>query len=189
MTRKALVLSVLAFTAVQAATLSIDPSSLPANAGNPVDLNVDISSVSDLFAFQFDITFDPTVLSATSVTEGPFLASGGTTAFVPGAIDNVAGTITVTVDALIGMVPGVNGDGTLATLEFTALAPGTSAVSLSNIILLDSSFGTIDSSNLDGSVTVTATSVPEPGPAFTLLAGSLTLLALYVRRQRTIRRY
>jgi cohesin domain-containing protein len=186
MTPKLLVLSVLAFAAGQAATVSIDPSSLTVGVGSAFDLNVNISSVSDLFAFQFDIVFNPEVLSATSVSEGPFLLSGGTTAFVPGSIDNVGGEISVTADSLVGAVPGVSGDGVLATLHFAALAAGTSDISLSNIILLDSNLVTLDSTSADGSVTIGATTLPEPAPALTMLAGSLAILALFVRRQRKL---
>jgi len=191
MTRKILVLSVLALAAAQAATVSIEPSSLTVGVGSAFDLNVDISGVSDLFAFQFDVVFNPEVLSATSVIEGAFLPSGGTTAFVPGTIDNVGGEISVTADSLVGAVPGVSGDGVLATLHFAALATGTSDISLSNIILLDSNLGTIDSTSADGSVTISLTRSPEPRSALTLLAGSLALFALFVRRQRkvTLRRY
>jgi hypothetical protein len=119
------------------------------------------------------------------VSEGSFLPAGGTTAFVPGTIDNIGGEISVTADSLVGAVPGVSGDGVLATLHFASFATGTSDISLSNIILLDSNLGTIDSTSANGSVTIgEATTTPEPDSAFTLLAGSLALVALFVRRQR-----
>ena len=172
MTSKIIAICLLSLAAARADTLaavSIDPSSTPVIVGNPVNLNVDISNVSDLYAFQFDIGFDPTILSATNTTEGAFLPSGGATFFVAGTIDNVGGTITDTADTLIGAVPGVGGDGVLATLQFQAIGNGTSPITLLNIILLDSNLDEIAFTSTDGSVTVT----PEPRFMPVLLIGLL----------------
>jgi hypothetical protein len=178
---KVLVVSLLTLAATRAATISIQPASSTTNVGSAVNLNVNISNVSNLFAFQFDIGFNPSVLSASSVSEGPFLLSGGTTAFVPGTTDNLAGTISFTADSLVGAIPGVSGDGVLATLQLLPLAIGTSPMSLSNITLLDSNFNSIDFTSEDGSITVNASLTPEPSPALTLVAGLSILFAL--RRQ------
>ena len=70
-------------------TLSINPASSTVSAGNNVTLDVNISNITDLYAFQFDLSFDPGTVSAASIAEGAFLAGGGTTAFIPGIIDNV----------------------------------------------------------------------------------------------------
>jgi general secretion pathway protein D len=83
-----------------AAALSVNaPSSVA--VGDIFTVNADIASITDLYAFQFDLSFDPAVLAATSSTEGPFLPSGGATFFIPGAIDNLNGMVTATVDTLI----------------------------------------------------------------------------------------
>jgi hypothetical protein len=84
--------------------LSIAPSSSTVGAGSNVVLDVNIANVTDLFAFQFDFSFAPGTVSAASIVEGAFLAGGGTTAFIPGTIDNVGGTIAATADTLIGPV-------------------------------------------------------------------------------------
>ena len=175
MTYKVLAVSFLTLAAIPAATLSIQPSSSTISVGQTANVSVNISNVSDLFAFQFDIGFNPAVLSAASVSEGPFLPSGGTTTFVPGTIDNVGGLISFTADALNGAIPGVSGSGMLATLHFNAFAVGTSPITLENVTLLDSNFGSIDFTSTAGRINVV---VPEPGPALTLLTGLLTLLAL-----------
>ncbi len=185
---KALLASLVAFAAVQAATVSIDPSSTTVGVGNTFSLNVDIADVTDLYAFQFDVGFDPTLLAATSESEGPFLSSAGTTIFFPGTIDNVGGAISGTGDVLSGAISGASTSGTpglLATLQFTALAEGTSAISLSNIVLLDSSLNDISFTSMDGSVTVVPVgAVPEPRLILVLFAGFLILLAFHVRRRR-----
>ena len=77
-----------------AATVLVDPTSFNISPGQKFSLDVDVSNITDLYAFQFDLGFDPGLLSALSVTEGTFLPSGGSTFFLPGTIDNVGGTVT-----------------------------------------------------------------------------------------------
>jgi Cohesin domain len=143
-------------------TLSIQPVSSSIVAGSSETLDINIANVPDLFGFQFDVSFAPGVLSAVSITEGSFLLGGGSTFFLPGDIDNGAGTIASTADTLLGSVPGVNGSGTLAVLTLTGLAQGTSAISLSNVFLLDSSLDLIPSNILNANLKVTPTAV-TPG--------------------------
>lgn len=161
--------------------VSVQPSTSTIYPGDTFNLSVGISDVTDLFAFQFDIGFDPAILSAVSVTEGPFLPSGGSTFFVPGTIDNIAGSISFNADSLIGAISGVSGDGTLATLSFQALALGTSPVDLSNVILLDSTFSDISFNTANASVNV----VPEPATFILLGSGLLSGLALKKRFRKS----
>src|SRR5438874_12162466 len=84
--------------------LSLQPSAISVTSGSKFSLDLNIADVTALFAIQFDLGFAPGVLSATSITEGLFLPAGGTTFFIPGTIDNVAGAITATADTLIGAV-------------------------------------------------------------------------------------
>src|SRR5579872_3309794 len=116
-----IVCSLLIFSAFADPILSIQPPSTSVGAGSNFAVDVNISNVSDLFAFQFDIGFNPGILSATSITEGLFLPGGGTTFFIPGTIDNIGGTISSNADTLIGAISGVSGSGTLAIIDFTAL--------------------------------------------------------------------
>jgi len=162
--------------------LSIAPSPSTVGAGSNVVLDVNIANVTDLFAFQFDLSFAPGTVSAASIVEGAFLAGGGTTAFIPGTIDNVGGTIAATADTLIGPGPGVNGSGTLVVLTLTGLAPGTSSIDFSSVFLLDSNLTGINSSLQSGSVTVTSTAVPEPNTLVLLIAGMSFLASRFLRK-------
>jgi general secretion pathway protein D len=158
------------------AIVSIDPSSLNLPAGQTFSVDVSIPNVADLFAFQFDLGFDPTVLSATGITEGSFLSGGGATFFIPGTIDNTLGTISFTANTLLGNVPGVTGRGILAIANFAALASGTSPVNLSNVIVLDSNLSDIPFSTAGGSVTVaSSTAIPEPSSLLLFTSGLLSL--------------
>lgn len=161
-------------------TLSIDPPSQGANVGDSFSLDVSITEVTDLFAYQFDIAFDPAVLEAQSITEGSLLPTGGSTFFIPGTIDNIVGTISLTADSLIGAISGVTGSGLLANVTFTALMVGESPISPLNSILLDSNFSNIAlASQSGGSVTVQqGTAVPLPSSIVLLGAGLLGMLPL-----------
>lgn len=161
-----------AFPARGDSIISIQPSLSTPSVGSFFDVFVDISSVTDLYAFQFDISFNPAILSGTSVTEGAFLPAGGATFFIPGSIDNIGGSISFTADILLSAVSGVSGSGTLADLQFQALTMGTSPVNLSNIILLDSNLSDIPFNTSNGSVS----SVPEPSTILLLGSGLIGLV-------------
>jgi general secretion pathway protein D len=158
--------------------LRIAPPKKTVQPNEHFSLDIAIADVTDLLSFQFDLAFDPSVLSATSITEGPFLPSGGSTFFVPGTIDNTAGTLTFTADTLIGVIAGVAGSDILATASFQALALGTSPIMLSNVIVLDSTLADIATSTGDGTVHV----VPEPGTFVLLAPGLLGLLGYGLRK-------
>jgi len=186
--RKAVGLSMLLFASRMFANVfDVVPVTNP-SVGDTFAVNVNVDGVSDLYAYQLDLTYDPTLLSAVSVSEGPFLLGGGTTVFLPGTIDNVGGSVAGTADALIGAIPGVSGGGTLLTFEFAALAPGASALSFGNPLLVDSSLNdtTADSTFQDGSVTIGASAVPEPGTYVALCA--ILLLVTGVRKVHRARK-
>jgi|SRR5271166_5540059 len=160
-----------------AAVISVQPSALSVPVGQIFSLDIEVSGVSDLYAFQLDVDYTPSVLSAVGVTEGTFLPTAGATFFVPGTIDNVGGSISFIADTLIGAIAGVSGDGVLAEIEFMAVGPGSSPISISNEILLDSNLNVITDSIVGGSVTVNGSQVvPEPTSLSVLLAGIVVML-------------
>lgn len=162
--------------------LTIEPSLATIQTGDTLTLGVMVRDVTDLFAFQFDIGFDPGVLTATAITEGSFLSSAGFTFFVPGLIDNSTGTISFTANTILGPGPGVSGSGTLAWMDFTAIGAGASSVTLSNVLLLDANLSPIDFTTAIGTVAVAA--VPEPTGAFVLAALLVLSIAGHKRTRR-----
>jgi general secretion pathway protein D len=149
-------------------------------------VDVDIANVTDLYAYQFDLTFNPSVLSAVSSSEGPFLATGGSTFFIQGTNDNVGGTVSATADSLLTAINGVNGSGELAVFTFDAIGAGTSAIGIQNETLVDSNLNVIADTTTGGSVTVRSgtTRAPEIDAASATSALTLLLGGLLVLRGR-----
>lgn len=172
------------FPAANATVLSISPSNETVTVGDTFTLDINISGVTDLYAFQFDLGFDPLFLAALSIEESVFLSAGGPPLFIPGDIDNSDGTVDETMGSLQNDVPGVTGGGTLATITFRALMAGLSSVNLYNIILLDSNSADIAADNpSNGLVTIEArqTGVPAPSVLWLISAG---LAGLFLARRK-----
>jgi hypothetical protein len=175
----------------QTAILSVDPTTQTTSAGSVVTVDVDISNVSDLYGYQFDLTFNPSVLRAVSSSEGSFLPSGGSTFFISGANDNLHGTVSATADTLLTAINGVSGSGELAVFTFDAIGTGTSALDIQNETLLDSGLNTISDTTTAGSVTVSSGRVaaPEIDPARAISAFALLLGALAILRAPRARNF
>jgi general secretion pathway protein D len=157
-----LVALVLYVPQVLGSTVSLLPATTNAGIGQNVSMSLAVSDISDLYAFQFDLLFNPAVLQASSVSEGAFLQGGGSTLFDPGTINNTAGSISLVFDTLVGPVSGVNGSSQLASIQFTTLAAGQSTVELSNALFIDSALSTIDVDFTNAQVNVSEVIIPEP---------------------------
>jgi hypothetical protein len=168
------------------AVISIDPTVQTVSTGSVVTVDVDISNVSDLYGYQFDLGFNPSVLQAVSSSEGPFLASGGSTFFIPGTNDNLGGTVFTTADTLLSATNGVNGSGELAVFTFDAIAAGNSTFSIQNETLLNSGLNIISDLRKTGLVNVSSQTLaaPEIDPASSMAAMILLLGGLAVMRGR-----
>lgn len=164
--------------AAGALVFNIQPGASTVMTGQNFTLDVVVQGAVDLYGYQFDIGFDPVKLQATSVAEGAFLGTGGGTIFFPGTIDNTGGTITLIANILGTAVPGVNGNGTLARISFSAIGPGDSPVGIFNATALDSFGQGIALTSTGGTVTVAGTAIPEPSFAFALIFALGVLLVL-----------
>jgi hypothetical protein len=105
------------------------------NVGDTFTIDVNVANVSKLAGWEFQLFYRTEVVVATTVKEGPFLSSAGTTFFVPvgGGFNNnynaTHGRVYLA-DGILGDTPGVSGSGTLANITFQIIGPGSSALAL-----------------------------------------------------------
>jgi hypothetical protein len=106
--------------------------------GHVIDLNktftvsLYVHDVKNLWGWVVTLNWNPTILNFTNMTEGSFLDSVGSTLFLyptPGS-----GSLTQITDELLEDT-SVNGNGTLATINFKVLAYGQSNITLSDTLL------------------------------------------------------
>jgi hypothetical protein len=152
--------------------------------GGTFTIPISITGAIDVTSWQFDLAYNPNIVKATDVTEGPYMSAFGLTLFTAGVINNVTGLISLVADAYVDLPPNPSGSGVLANIEFTALAPGVSPLAFANIFVndLDSRFQATN-----GQVTVTAKAVPEPMTLTLLGLGLGTALRVRARRGRARR--
>ncbi|MGA6826183.1 cohesin domain-containing protein [Nitrospira sp. NS4] len=158
----------------QGHALSLGVGSAAFDVGNTFSVGVFVTDAVDLTSWQFDLRYDPTILQANFVTEGPFLSSAGATLFVPGVIDNTTGLISLVAGSFVDLTPP-SGSGVLARVEFTTLSLGVSALELDNAFL---NFGDSGFTTTTGLVTVRTAGVPEPNTAVLLSLGGLLFWAV-----------
>ena len=107
----------------------------PIHIGDTFTVDLNAENLSNLAGWQFDISFDATVLEAVEVNEGDLLKTGGgTTFFQKGTIDNTTGKITGLSSARLSE-GGATGTGTLLSVTFTAKTTGEARLVLHNFEL------------------------------------------------------
>lgn len=165
-------------------SVSVSPASTPIGTRFTADVNV--SGVADLYAWEFDLAFNGAVINALSVVEGDFLSAFGPAVFFGGAIDNAAGTVSFNAGSLLGAIAGGSGGGLLARFEFEGVAGGSSALSLGNANLLDSTLALISGTTVSNTLIRITPAGPSPlNTPGTLALALPMLLAVAVMRRRS----
>jgi len=151
--------------------------------GDTFTIPIAITGATDLTFWQFDLAFSPAIVRANSVTEGPFMSAFGTTLFTAGVIDNVTGLMSLVADSYVDLPPDPSGAGVLANIEFTALGPGVSPLTFSNVFL---NLSDQEFSIANGQITVTGTARVPEAATLVLLTSGLALLGVrrLTRRRR-----
>jgi len=165
------------------AVMKVAPASQTVDVGDgKFTVDIVIENVSDLAAFEFTLTFDPSILGYVPTVEegpvvGPFLGSTGRTVLCPQYIYYSPAPSSPTEDAVVfGCVsfdpavddkkPGASGTGVAATVTFVPRKAGTSQLRLGlakdNFSLADPFGEDLPVSAEGGSVKVTGSGQEEP---------------------------
>jgi len=137
---------------VVSTVMKVDPAIKVVAPGGTFSVTVAIENAVDLGAFEFELTYNPSVVQLNSVAQGPFLGSTGRNVSEVGP---TFGSGSVTYGAFtFGAEPGPNGDGVLAILTLQATSVGTSTLHLQNIVATDTSAVSLSPSAEDGEVIV-----------------------------------
>jgi hypothetical protein len=134
------------------------------NPGEQFTISIATSPGTAIAGMQFNLAFDPAVVTAVSVAEGNLLSQGGaSTYFNPGTINNVAGTINGVAGAITTPGQSVATPGTFATITLTAGAQGgTSALTLSGVVVGDVNGQAVAISVVSGQVIINRAPVLNP---------------------------
>jgi hypothetical protein len=82
-----------AFCSVPAMAATLSVANVSAATGQTFFVDVKIGGTLELTSWQFDLSYDPTLLQINSVSEGSFMSSFGMTFFLPGFTDNTSGLL------------------------------------------------------------------------------------------------
>jgi len=151
----ALFFSTIMVSADPATAVTVQPPTKNVGIGDTFSMNISVNPDVQIAGVQFNLSFTPSILQANSVTEGNLLSQGGaSTFFQGGTINNGAGTITNVAGAIITPGASVGTPGTFATISFTATAAGTSALTLSGVVVGNKDGVAVATTTTGGSVTV-----------------------------------
>jgi PKD repeat protein len=135
-----------------AAKIHVDSIPAQYRINDTITLNVMISNVTNLFAWQAGMTFNPSVLQCvttkapsntvtnateTAFVEGSFLKNGGNTWWLTGSLDNNAGVIGYYGCSLYGSTFGVSGNGVLFAINFKVTGEGPLNIHLTDVVLIN----------------------------------------------------
>ncbi|EMR74674.1 PDK repeat-containing protein [Thermoplasmatales archaeon SCGC AB-540-F20] len=142
-------------------TVSLSPSSQTVSSEDTFNVNVSCVPGQPIRAFEFRLSFNPSLLQVNSVTEGNIFSEYNTY-FNSGTIDNNAGTIADVYNLIIGS-GNVSDSGTFVTISFTATkdSSGTSSLDINDVGVTDET-GYVSIEVSDGSITVQGTNLPSP---------------------------
>ena len=106
--------------------------------GDKFTVDVNIADVADLYTWQLNVTWDPSILSASDYVAGGFLlgtiSPDKTAAFQLGyvinATDNANGYTCIS-ESILGEYAGITGSGQLATIEFEVVGYGYTNLTIS----------------------------------------------------------
>lgn len=132
------ILCAFAQPSLAAPVISVEPSHQNVLQGDIFTVNITVDPAGDeIMGAQYDLHFNSMLLNATDQVSGTFLShDGASTMEVTNEINNTIGLVGYG-EMRMGVDCGVTASGVLATITFKAMEPGTSNLSLSNVLLSD----------------------------------------------------
>lgn len=121
----------------EGADVLFSPQTVMIQAGVPFTMGIAIAQATDLGGFEFDLLFDPDVITVTDVHLGDFLESSGNNVAALGPRAEGAGRL-VFGGFSYGEHEGASGYGSLATLELTLLNNAETVLRLEDVQLVTS---------------------------------------------------
>jgi len=131
-------------------TLTVVPQVVNQTVGATFQVAVLANNANDLFSVPLQLKFDPKVLSLVDVDSGVLLSQDGQAVALVHR-DEGNGLVTVSASRPPGTA-GVNGQGTVVTLTFKALAPGDSSLTLVKVGAKDSKQASLPVVGMQGAV-------------------------------------
>ncbi len=151
-------------------TLSITVGPSPDPMGSSISIDVRVDNVANLWGWTLDnVNWNASILQLTSVSEGPFLGTGGGTSFIGDSSqlwDNTGGSILGGLsEALRSNVHAVGTAGVLATLTFNVTGYGTTPLTISSFTVYSSSSDIGSSATCNSAlISVLPSGSPTPTP-------------------------
>ena len=116
-------------------TVYVDPDKVAESIGQDFTVNISISNVANLYAWECKLGWNATVLDLVNVTEGAFFKKMGSTFFNYG-LNETFGHVVIDC-TLLGNVAGANGSGVLASMQFHVKNEGTCELALFDTKFVD----------------------------------------------------
>jgi hypothetical protein len=114
-------------------TVYLDPPTINGTVvGQEFTVNISIRDAPNVHGFGVGLIFNPVFLNCTDFKQGEFLKSAGSTLWIAGKIDNVAGRVDPCACSILGEAEA-NGSGRLAYLTFKTKAPGIFDLHIQNL--------------------------------------------------------
>ena len=130
------------------ARVYVDPQTAEKAVGQNFVVNLNVSYVANLYAWQVKLAYDHTILKLVNTVQGDFLGASDLTFFTYKV--NATSDFILIDCTLLGNLSGVNGSGTLATIEFHVEQSGSCDLSLYDTQLIDPSEQIIEHSSNNG---------------------------------------
>ncbi len=134
--------------------LYLNPESQTVSIGSRFNVSITVDNITDLYANQFTLKFNPDTLTALNLSGGNLLGKdNGSTIIIINRINNTAGKAEYA-ETRVGAGNGISDSGILAVMEFNATANGISTLGLEGVLLSNSSANGIAVNIVNGSVSV-----------------------------------